>query len=194
MRLHLPSSVLPLALLLGCASAPPATVAPPVWAFASASPGSGKELRLRSETRYIQVSIEGDTIFGPTWNLKHGGTYIRGTGGAHQAVQITLRGTHAEGNANNAPLTVDLKPQDNGATQVTGLFGGIISDFTISPTSFQGKLGPCSYDLAFKDGRYEGMGNCGGRTVNGVSLQLPVAMASWTDLEVAVVLAIVLGT
>jgi hypothetical protein len=196
MRLHpfsLPSAVA-LVLATACASAPPATVAAPAWAFATATPSAGKELRLRTETRYIQVSIDGDSIFGPNWNLKHGGTYIRGEGGPHQAVQITLKGTHAEGNARNAPLTVDLIPQADGVTQVTGLFGGILSDFKISPTLFQGKLGPCSYDMALRNGRYEGMASCGGRTVNGASLELPVAMASWPDLEVAVVLAIVLGT
>jgi hypothetical protein len=194
MRLHRFAVPSLLVLALGCAGATPPPVAPPVWAFASATPAAGREVRMRSESRYIQVSIDGDTIFGPTWNLQHGGTYIRGTGGDHQAVQITLSGTHAEGNARNAPLTVDLQPLGDGVTQVTGLFGGILSEFKISPTLFQGKLGPCSYDLTFQNGRYEGMGSCQGRSITRTSLELPVAMARWTDLEVAVVLAIVLGT
>jgi hypothetical protein len=191
MRLH-PVS-LPLLLALGCAGTPPPAVAPPVWAFASATPSSGKELRMRSGTRYIQVSIDGDSIFGPVWNLTHGGTFIRGFGANHQAVQITLKGTHAEGNLLNAPLTVDMKPPENGVTQVSGLFGGgIISYFSISPTLFQGKFGTCSYDLKFNGTRYEGMSSCAG-AITITSLELPVAMASWTDLESSVVLAIVLG-
>jgi hypothetical protein len=181
-----------LVLALGCASAPPPNVPPPVWAFASATPSSGKELRMRTQERYIQVSIEGDSIFGATWSLKHGGTYIRGFGPGQTAVQIGLKGTHAEGNIRNAPLTVDLQPRDNGVTQVSGLFGGVLSDFKISPQIFQGKLGPCSYDLAFDGKRYEGRASCNGR-ITLTSLELPVVMASWTDLEVATVLAIVLG-
>ena len=150
---------------------------------------------MRSGTRYIQVSIDGDSIFGPNWSLKHGGTYIRGFGVGQLAVQITLKGTHAEGNVLNAPLTVDLKPAEAGVTQVTGLFGGgHLSDFKISPSIFQGKLGPCSYDLKYTGARYEGMSNCNGGNITPTSLDLPVAMASWTDLEVATVLAIVLGT
>ena len=208
MRLH-PVS-LPLLLALGCAGAPPPAVPPPVWAFASASPAAGKALQMRSGTRYIQVSIDGDSIFGPVWNLSHGDTYIRGFGANHQGVQITLKGTHAEGNLLNAPLTVDLKPGENGVTNVTGLFGGgTISNFNISPTIFQGSLGTCSYDLKFNGTRYEGMSSCSGAitpqapvnspaalsagAITPTSLDLPAAMASWTDLEVAVVLAIVIG-
>jgi hypothetical protein len=192
MRLHLASVVLLLA--LGCAGTPPPAVPPPVWAFASASPAAGKELRMRSGTRYIQVSIDGNSIFGPVWSLTHGGTFIRGFGAGKEAVQITLKGTHAEGNLLNAPLTVDLKPPDNGLTNVTGLFGGgTISNFNISPTIFQGKLGTCSYDLKFNGTRYEGMSSCAG-DITPTSLDLPAAMASWTDLEVAVVLAIVIGS
>jgi len=193
MRLHPVAVPLLLALGVGCAEAPPPAGPPPVWAFASATPAAGKEIRMRSGTRYIQVSIDGDSIFGPVWNLKHGGTYIRGFGAGHEAVQITLKGTHAEGNLLNAPLTVDLKPAENGVTQVTGLFGGgVISDFSISPGIFKGKLGRCSYDLKFNGTRYEGMSSCNG-DITPTSLDLPAAMASWTDLESAVVLAIVLG-
>jgi hypothetical protein len=192
MRLHRVAVVLPFVLALACAT-PPSTVPPPVWSFASASVDSGKELRMRSGTRYIQVSIDGSDIFGPNWQLKHGGTFIRGFGAGQQAVQITLKGTHAEGQSLNSPLTVDLKPPENGVTNVTGLFAGVISQFNISPSIFQGQLGPCSYDLKFNGKRYEGMSTCKG-SITPTSLELPVAMAGWTDLEVAVVLAIVLGT
>jgi hypothetical protein len=184
---------LPLALALGCAGTPPPPAAPPVWNFASASVSSGKELRMRSGERYIQVSIDGDSIYGPNWSLTHGGTFIRGFGAGRQDVQITLKGTHAEGQSLNNPLTVDMKPEENGATYITGLFAGSISQFSISPTIFAGKLGPCSYDLKFDGKRYEGMSSCNG-LITPTSLDLPVALASRTDLEVAVVLAIVLGT
>jgi hypothetical protein len=195
MRLHrlaVPSLVL-LGLGLGCAGAPPAQVAPPVWAFASASPSSGKELVMKSGDRYIQVSIDGDSIYGPNWSLKHGGTYIRGFGAGQKVVQITLKGTHAEGNALNNPLTVDMKQPENGVTDVSGLFAGSISQFKVSPEIFQGKLGPCSYDLKFDGTEYVGMSSCQGN-ITRTTLKFPVTMASWTDLEVATVLAIVLGT
>jgi hypothetical protein len=193
MRFHRAAVALPLALALGCAGTPPPPPAPPVWAFASASVSSGKELRMRSGERYVQVSIDGDSIYGPNWSLTHGGSFIRGFGAAHQVVQISLKGTHAEGQSLNNPLTVDLKPPENGVTYITGLFAGSISQFSISPAIFSGKLGPCSYDLKFNGKRYEGMSSCNG-SITPTSLDLPVAMASWTDLEVAVVLAIVLGT
>lgn len=193
MRFHRFSLPLLLSLALGCAATPP-PVPPPAWTFASASPASGKELRMRSGTRYVQVSIEGDTIYGPDWSLSHGGTYIRGYGPGKLAVQITLKGTHAEGNMLNAPFTVDLKPPDNSVTNVSGLFGGgQISDFKISQGAFQGYLGQCAYDLKYNGTRYEGMSTCYG-SITPTSLDLPVAMATWTDLEVATVLAIVLAS
>jgi hypothetical protein len=192
MRLHRFAVLSLLFLVLGCAGATPPGPAP-VWAFASASPAAGKELRMRSGERYVQVSIDGDSIFGANWSLKHGGTYIRGFGAGRLAVQITLKGTRADGTVLNNPLTVDLKPPENGVTEVSGLFAGSLSNFKISPEIFQGKLGPCSYDLKYTGTRYEGMSSCAG-AITRTSLDLPVTMASWTDLEVAVVLAIVFGT
>jgi hypothetical protein len=190
MRLH---SLVPLvpALVLGCAGLPSAPP-PPAWAFASATPSAGAELRMRSENQYIQVTIDGENIYGPNFNLKHAGSYIRGTGPANTVVDVQLLGTHAVGNVKNAPLTVDLKPQGDGVTQVTGLFGGSSSDFKISPGIFNGKLGSCSYEYNWTGSRYEGKVSCG--TIQQGSLELPVAMASWTDLEVATLLAILLGT
>jgi len=183
-----------LLLALGCAGAPPATGPAPAWAFASATPSAGKELRMRSQSRYIQVSIDGDSIFGATWQLQHGGTYIRGVGFDNAQVNVSLNGTNATGTVRNAPFSVDMKPLPDGVTQVTGLFGGsVLSDFRISPKVFQGKLGTCSFDLTFNGTRYDGNSSCNGQ-ITMTSLELPVAMAGWTDLEVATMLAIVLGT
>ena len=97
---------------------------------------------MRSGERYIQDSIDGDAIYGPNWSLIHGGSFIRGFGAGERDVQITLKGTHAEGQSLNNPLTVDLKPQENGVTYVTGLFAGSLSEFSISPTLFAGEAGP----------------------------------------------------
>ncbi len=148
---------------------------------------------MRSQIRYIQISIDGDAIFGATWQLKHGGTYIRGQGAGNTQVNVTLHGTNATGNVRNTPFSVDLKSLPDGVTEVTGLFGGVISYYKISPKIFQGKLGTCSYDLTFNGTRYEGSSSCAG-AVTLTSLELPAAMAGWTDLESATVLAIVLGT
>ncbi len=193
MRLPSAASVL-LLFALGCAGAPPATGPAPTWAFASATPSAGKELRMRSQTRYIQVSIDGDAIFGATWQLKHGGTYLRGVGQGNMQVNISLNGTNATGSVRNAPFSVDLKPLGDGVTQVMGLFAGAtLSDFKISPKIFQGKLGTCSYDMTFNGTRYEGNSSCNG-AISLTSVEFPAAMAGWTDLEVATVLALVLGT
>jgi len=149
---------------------------------------------MRSQTRYIQVSIDGDAIFGATWQLTHGGTYIRGVGVGNTPVNVSLNGTRASGNVRNAPFSVDINQLGDGVTHVTGLFGGAsLSDFRISPKIFQGKLGTCSYDLTFNGTRYDGNSSCNG-DITMTTLELPVAMAGWTDLEVATILAIVLGT
>ncbi len=184
-----------LALALGCAGAPAnPPPAAPHWAFASATPSAGKEVRLRSESRYVQVSIEGNAIFGPTWNLTHGPDFIRGYGPGNAQVDATLKATRTDGNYKNAPFSVQIERQDDGVTQVTGLFAGAkLSAFSISPKIFKGYLGKCSYDLTFNGNRYEGMSSCAG-SVQITSLELPAGMSSWSDLESATVLAIVLGT
>ncbi len=149
---------------------------------------------MRSQTRYIQVSIDGDAIYGATWQLKHGGTYLRGVGQGNMQVNLSLNGMGTTGSVRNSPFSVDLKPLGDGVTQVMGLFAGsTLSDFKISPKIFQGKLGTCSYDLTFNGTRYEGSSSCNG-AITLTSLELPAAMAGWTDLEVATVMALVLGT
>jgi hypothetical protein len=190
MRLHRLVPLVP-AVLLGCAELPTAPP-PPNWAFASATPSSGSELRMRSESSYIQVTIDGENIYGPNFNLKHAGTYIRGTGTGNTVIDVQLQGTHAVGNVKNAPFTIDMSPQGDGVTQVTGLFGGSISNFKISPNLFNGRVGVCNYEVNWTGSRYEGKVSC--PTIQQGSLELPVAMASWTDLEVATLLGIVLGT
>jgi hypothetical protein len=179
-------------LALGCASLPSAPP-PTSWAFASATPSAGKELRMRAQAKYIQVSIDGDDIYGPNFQLKHGATYIRGTGAGKTVIDVQLDGTHAVGNVRNSPFTVDLKPDGTGVTQVTGLFAGVISDYKISPAIFNGKVGTCSYEFNWTGARYEGKVSCAGAVQQG-SLELPAAMAAWSDLEVATVIGIVLGT
>jgi hypothetical protein len=192
--MHLSRLAVPLAALavVGCASAPANLPPAPPWAFAAATPTSGSELRMRSQDKYIQVTIDGPDIYGSTFSLKHAGAYIRGTGVGQSVIDVKLSGTHAAGSVSNQPLTVDLQPEGNGVTHVTGLFAGAISDFRISPTIFQGKLGICSYEFAWSGVRYEGKVSCG--SIQQGSLELPVAMASWTDLEVATLLAILLGS
>jgi hypothetical protein len=186
--------VLPLvpALSLACASLP-SSPPPTTWAFASATPSAGKELRMYAQGKYIQVSIEGEDIYGPNFSLKHGPNYIRGTGAAASVIDVQLQGTHAVGSVRSAPFTVDLKPDGTGITQVTGLFAGVISEFKISPALFNGYVGTCSYEFNWTGSRYEGKVSCGGSIAQG-SLELPAAMASWSDLEVATLLGIVLGT
>ena len=149
---------------------------------------------MRSQSRYVQVSVEGNSIFGATWNLSHGPDFIRGYGPGKSVVDGTLNGTRTDGNYRNAPFSVDVQRGEDGATQVNGLFAGAkLSAFTISPKAFQGHLGSCSYDLTFNGTRYEGSSSCGG-SIELTSLELPVAMAGWSDLESATALAIVLGT
>lgn len=191
--MHLPRIAIPLAALaaVGCASAP-ANQPPPPWAFASPTPASGNELRMRSQDKYTQVTVDGPDVYGSTYSLKRSGAYIRGTGAGNTAIDVRLQGGHAAGSVRNQPLTVDVQPEGGGVTHVTGLFAGAISDFRISPAIFQGKLGTCSYDFSWTGVRYEGKVSCG--TIQQGSLELPVAMAGWTDLESATLLAIVLGS
>ncbi|HXX29994.1 MAG TPA: hypothetical protein VEJ89_04695 [Myxococcaceae bacterium] len=192
MLLHRLSPLAALA-LLGCASGPTTLPPAPAWAFASATPSAGNELRMHAQDKYIQVSLDGNNIYGASFSLSHSGIYIRGTGSGGSPIDVKLQTDHATGIVRSQPLTVDLSPETGGVTRVTGLFAGSTSDFRISPALFQGKLGSCSYEYTWTGMRYEGKVSCSGGVQDG-SLELPVAMAAWTNLEVATVLAIVLGT
>lgn len=169
-------------LLLGCATATPPAPAP-VWSLASASPAAGSDLRLRSGASLFTVSFQGDQVVGPRISLLHRPGVLRGAG-----LELRVRGDRVVGHTNAAPVTLELERSPE-AFRVRGSVGFKYVDFALSPKAIEGRFGSCWYRLAWDGSRYDGLGGCGGAWAY---LELPVALASWNDADVATVLALLL--
>ncbi len=176
--------------ILACAT--PATVSsgpPPDWKLASASMSVGTGLQgTGGSGGQVSVQIDNHDLTGPTTHLYAGGGAIRGTVMSGRTVQVTIKGDRAEGIVGNAPFTCIVDTNPDGSAHVTGTMGARSTDFTMSPRQIDGRISGVTYNLTFTGQRYEG------RMVPGSSayLSLPAVMATWTNVEVACTLSVLL--
>ncbi len=207
MRSALPS-VLPLVLacgLVACAhDAPrpptedtiPTDALPPPDVLpleASAVPEAGRFV-LTGIRRPIVASITEAGIQGPDVNLgrykKQNAIEWRGTA-FNQTANLTVSGSGAEGIVGRTPFTLGITPGPDGMV-VNGLIGGQPSTVTISKTRINGGFGRCGYDVVFQGQAYVGPRSCGKGPIQ-VGVTLPPILATWSDAEVATVLALLMS-
>jgi len=118
------------------------------------------------------------------------GTAWRGTVFGHD-VNVTVSGDGAEGIVSRTPFNLNVTPGPDGM-QIQGLIGAP-STVTVSKSRINGAFGRCGYDLRFQGQAYVGPRSCGGNPIQ-VGLTLPGILASWSDAEVATVLALLLSS
>jgi len=118
------------------------------------------------------------------------GTAWRGTS-IGRDVNVTVSSDGATGIVSRSPFNLTVTPGPDGM-QIQGLMGGGPSTVTVSKTRINGTFGRCGYDLRFQGQAYVGPRSCGGSPIQ-VGLTLPGILASWSDAEVATVLALLLS-
>ena len=176
--------------LLACATPPPAMPAgpPPDWKLASASMSTGNDLQGVANGGQISNSISGRSLSGPVASLSVTGGHVRGTGNSGRTVDVGITGNKAEGQVGTTPFSaiVDINP--DGSAHIVGAMGIGNSDWTLSPKVINGRIGAVTYNLQWNGNKYEGQMVPGGYGF----LQLPAVMATWSDVEVATVLSLIL--
>lgn len=106
-------------------------------------------------------------------------------------VNLTVGAAGAEGIVNRGPFNLNVTPGPDGMV-VNGLIGGSPSTVTISKSRINGAFGRCGYDLRFQGQAYVGPRSCGGGPIQ-VGVTLPTILTTWSDAEVATVLALLLS-
>ena len=176
--------------VLACAT-PPAAVPsgpPPDWKLASASMATGDTLRGNANGGQISLRIQDNRATGPAANLSVGRGFVRGTGNSGRTIQVTIQETRSTGLVGSVPFSCIVETNPDGSAHVTGTMGAGGADYTLSPTAINGRIGVVVYHLNWNGERYEGQMVPGGYGF----LQLPAVMATWSDVEAATFLSLVL--
>ncbi|QQR44958.1 hypothetical protein JKA73_02060 [Myxococcus xanthus] len=107
-------------------------------------------------------------------------------------LNLTLDAARIRGIYGSGP--VDLRmTQEEGALRAKGTFGGQLTDFQVTPQTFKGDVGRCSYQLkASEEGRYQGWRSCLAGLENPVSLSIPPAIGG-DDARLVATLALILS-
>lgn len=144
----------------------------------------------------ITIEVEGDQLFGSNVRLtrvREGGqSQLRGSV-FERAVSITFQDGKASGLYDSQPFNLYLEGGSPTDTRVRGLVGGELSNYEIAGNKWTGHIGRCGYDMTGSDGAFEGFRSCGGRR-DRVRIEMGSAFSTWTPLEKATVLALLMGS
>lgn len=177
-------------LALGCATVPPVASAAPGWKLLNASPGA-QEIQIRSDTQIRRATVTEAGARGPDFDVKRVGGRLQGVTYVDRPVDMQQKGNneiHGRVASESWDLTLS---QDGTEVRATGLIGGGPATFWMSPPKIRGSVGVCQFELVWSASNYAGARNCGPLT-DMVQLQIPAGLASWSDPEVAALLAIFL--
>ena len=175
-------------MLAGCATAPVQSAAPG-WKLLSATPGT-EEIQVQTSEHLNRATVTEAGARGPFLDLKRVPGKLQGTSGVDRPVTLEQKGNEMIGRVAGDSFDLTLQP-DGEETRVTGQFGGMPTTFWLSPGRIRGSVATCRFDLVWGSGRYTGGRTCGPQS-DTVSLLLPVALSSWSDPEVASLLAIMM--
>ena len=174
-------------LATACASIPPAASAAPEWKLLNATAGT-PELQIRSTTQIRRATVTDAGARGPDFDVKRVPGKLQGVTYVDRPVDMQQRGNGIAGRVAGDSWDLTLEP-DGSEMRATGLIGGQPSTFWMSPQKIRGSIGPCQFELVWSADNYAGARSCGPMS-DVVQLQLPAALASWSNPEVAALLAI----
>ena len=176
--------------LVGCAtpSEPIPSGPPPDWKLASASMATGDNFQGNASGGQISVRIQGHHASGPRANLDVGRGFVRGTGNSGRTIQVTIQENKSTGQVGSVPFSCLVEINPDGSAHITGAMGAGNADFILSPKVINGRIGVVVYNLNWTGEKYEGQMMPGGFGF----LQIPAVMATWSDVEAATFLSLML--
>ncbi len=173
----------------GCSHAPVAEPAAPGWKLLSASPGT-EEIQVRSDIHMRRATVTATAVRGPDLDLRRTDGSLEGTSYLRRGVELRQQGSEILGQVGAEDWGLRLSP-DGTETRVTGVVAGKASTFWLSPARIRGAVGMCSFDLVWSASVYSGGRTCGPASDN-IVIQIPAALSSWTDPQVAALLGVLL--
>lgn len=187
-----------LTFLAACdAGTPPAGSATPAGAAATdaAKADSSGHFVLRSQGGSgVEVLIADGNITGPSVSVTRYQTAsdhaLRGTAFG-SPVDVAIAGSKANGMVGSGPLDLSTERRQ-GKIHISGLVGGLTTDFEVNMKVLHGKIGQCNYDLTWNGKAYEGTQGCGS-SAGAVMVSVPTTLGKWSDPELGACLSILMG-
>ncbi len=177
-------------LFVACAHTPRPSEPRPSGGVASVSTPDTFEIGGNGHNWAVKVSE--DQIFGlePDLGLARSEGEISGRA-LKVPMVVGFHGDQGAGVYRGAPFELVVARTPTGLG-VTGIFAGTVSDFELSTARITGQVGICAYDLRWNGKVYLGYRGCGAK-VEPISVSLPATMATWSDVEVAGALGLLLN-
>jgi hypothetical protein len=148
----------------------------------AAQPGNTLTLEVGAQTSF--TAVDRDHVAGRTIDLQRVGDHLRGFVGDEQS-DLQLAPGRVTGHLGSHPVSMQIERRE-GTLAINGTFGRRAVSLSLHPHSIDGDVGPCRYELRNQVGNYVGTAACGGRPT-AVRLELPVALVTRDDAEVAAI-------
>ena len=154
----------------------------------ASEPGESMLFAVGDDAQSFHVWREG--ITGVAVNLRRSPGHLSGNVGS-EPVDLVLASPRISGTIGDHAVSLDVLRSDN-QMRIVGHFGARAIALDVQMGRIDGDVGPCSYRLPLKSGRYRGQIACGGEP-EPVRLDIPVALVARSDVELAAMLTAVLA-
>ena len=186
-----------LLLCLGTAAGargPEAPPAPEQEPEEAAERGEGQFLRVQTAKQDVSVRISSESAVGPGVQLVRDEGAVRGRA-AGQSVYLRIAKGKGEldGLVGSEPAWISSASKKGSSLRLEGTFGGGTLALDVSAKELTGTVGPCTYDLDFKDEAYQGVRVCDGERQH-VWVFLTPGIPEQLSPMLATALVVLLGT
>jgi hypothetical protein len=151
-------------------------------------------LRVQTAKRDVSVRISPESAVGPSVQLVRDSGAVRGRA-AGQSVYLRIEKGMGEldGLVGSQPAWISSASQKGSSLRLEGTFGGGTLKLGVSEKELSGTVGPCTYDLDFKDEAYQGVRVCDGERQH-VWVFLTPGIPEQLSPMLATTLVVLLGT
>ncbi len=123
----------------------------------------GQFLRVQTAKQDISVRISPESAVGPGVQLVRDDDAVRGRAAGQSVYLRIVKGKgELDGLVGSQPAWISTASRKGSSPRLEGTFGGGTLELDVSAKELSGTVGPCTYDLDFKDEAYQGVRVCDG--------------------------------
>lgn len=153
---------------------------------------AGYFLRLQTPTQDVSVQVSPESIVGSDVRLVRDEKVVRGRASG-RSVFLRLTQGQLDGLMGAQPLRLTSSEQEGGSLLEGTLLGAPV-DLEFGPKQLTGSVGPCTYDLEYRDEAYVGVRTCGPGERQPVYVFLTPGLPEQVPPMLTLALAVLLGT